>query len=118
MTKNKPTEIKLTRGAIKLLQTIVPQPNWAKTLDNVYRAGRFIEILEEKFPEEMPREPDKQRDWLNEFVQFSITPKYRKMLEACLEHHVKAGAIVPTKHTIVLMDALGLEFDDDEDDEG
>lgn len=115
MTKGS-KKIKLTRGAIKLLHTIVPQPNWAKTLDNVYRAGRFIEILEEKFPEDMPKGGDEQREWLNTFVEFDLASKYRKMLETCLEHHVRAGAIIPTKHTIVLMDALGIDFDDDEDE--
>lgn len=110
---DEPISITVTRGAVRLITQCLQQPGWAKETSTLYRAGKLAASLEDQFddlpPDSSPEEA--MREWAFKEVSIDLTAKTKKLMTACLKHHVGQGAIAPTQHFISLVDALEIDID-------
>jgi hypothetical protein len=120
MSDDKKTHYELCVGAIAILQTILPSPNWYK---GDPRAGSLICRADEacEAMPELPQRPEgdeknpspafKQRieEWAAPIMEFEWNDKQKAAVTKCVKHYIDQGSLASTKNTVALLKLCGLD---------
>lgn len=116
----------LTRGAVNVIENALLRPGWAKDVRTIYRAGALLDRIDQTFGSdvaprlvgEAPSVPPAQaeieayqqafNDWADREVELSVTDRELKLLVSCIESIAGSGALTPTRHTMRILEVLGL----------
>jgi hypothetical protein len=106
-------EIELTRAALSTIQEAMSQPKWAVSPIDVFVAGNLVLRLEKEFAEHLdasaiPDDPKAKKAFMNTKVQLILSSREKDTVKKCMEYHINQGNIIPTPHTAMLCNALGL----------
>ncbi len=107
-------KVEVTRGAIRLITQCLQQAGWAKQTSTLYQAGKLATELEERFEDDkMPDSAPEPvvKEWAHKTVEVELDKKQKKLMKACLSHHVGQGVVAPTQHFMCLAEVLDMDLD-------
>lgn len=106
-------ETNLTRGAIHLLRSALEQKGWAERLDQIYQGGKLIDRIDAEYPDPPPtHNVDSFNAWSISPIYFSFSDNEKKAARECLEWHASQKALAPSSHVVMLLDVLGVTFEE------
>lgn len=119
-------QLMLTRGAVNVIETALLRPGWAKDVRTVYQAGALLDRIDQQFGSdaaprlvgEDPSVPPPQaeieayqrafKEWADREVELQVADRELKLLVLCIESTAGSGALTPTRHTMRILEVLGL----------